>query len=212
MEITGEPADELIGVAKPKAARIIGVSIQRLNRWMDSGLIEPAISAQVGRRTVVSFGLEDLVQGRLVRALEELDVHILAIRHVVDGYRRLGHPEPLRELEWAVDNGQVFVRASGGSWEDGRRPGQQVIPKVLDLHQIRTEARKAVRERAQQDVGRVVRTRGVMGSKPVFAGTRIPVATVHTYLTRGYSTSAILDEYPDLRPGDIEEARRLLAS
>jgi uncharacterized protein (DUF433 family) len=50
-----------------------------------------------------------------------------------------------------------------------------------------------------------------MGSKPVFAGTRIPVATVKRYLDAGYDAEAIFREYPSLTSADIEAARNSAA-
>jgi uncharacterized protein (DUF433 family) len=38
------------------------------------------------------------------------------------------------------------------------------------------------------------------------------VSTVQDYLRHGFSTEAILDAFPGLRPADVEEARRLLAA
>jgi uncharacterized protein (DUF433 family) len=58
----------------------------------------------------------------------------------------------------------------------------------------------------------VVRRRGVHGSTPIFAGTRIPVATVQRYLEVGYDTEAIIAEYPSLTPADIETARHYAAA
>jgi uncharacterized protein (DUF433 family) len=54
----------------------------------------------------------------------------------------------------------------------------------------------------------VDRRRGVHASAPVFAGTRIRVATVQRYLRHGYDTGAILAAFPDLRREDVEAARR----
>ena len=54
----------------------------------------------------------------------------------------------------------------------------------------------------------MTRRRGVQRSKPVFAGTRIPVAAVQRYLDAGYDTAAIIREYPSLTPEDVETARR----
>ena len=54
--------------------------------------------------------------------------------------------------------------------------------------------------------------RGVHASAPVFAGTRIRVATVQRYLQQGYRTEAILEAFPDLSVADVEEARRQLAA
>ena len=49
-------------------------------------------------------------------------------------------------------------------------------------------------------------------SASVFAGTRIRVATVQRYLQQGYETDAILNAFPDLRVGDVDEARRQFAA
>ena len=49
-------------------------------------------------------------------------------------------------------------------------------------------------------------------SAPVFAGTRIRVATVQRYLQQGYETDAILNAFPDLRVEAVDEARRQLAA
>ena len=47
-----------------------------------------------------------------------------------------------------------------------------------------------------------------VASAPVFAGTRIRVATVQRYLQQGYQTDAILQAFPDLKVEDVDEARR----
>jgi uncharacterized protein (DUF433 family) len=52
----------------------------------------------------------------------------------------------------------------------------------------------------------------VHASAPVFAGTRIRVSTVQDYLRQGFAAEAILEAFPDLRPADVDEARRLLAA
>jgi uncharacterized protein (DUF433 family) len=46
-----------------------------------------------------------------------------------------------------------------------------------------------------------------LGHKPVFAGTRIPVAAVVTYLKRGLPVEEILEAFPQLTKADIEAAR-----
>jgi uncharacterized protein (DUF433 family) len=58
----------------------------------------------------------------------------------------------------------------------------------------------------------VEKRRGVHSSAPVFAGTRIRVATVQRYLQQAYGTDAILEAFPDLRMEDVDEARRQLAA
>jgi len=46
----------------------------------------------------------------------------------------------------------------------------------------------------------------IMGGKPCFKGTRIPVCTVLNFLAAGDSASSILKEYPQLSLKHIKEA------
>jgi uncharacterized protein (DUF433 family) len=64
------------------------------------------------------------------------------------------------------------------------------------------------KKRDPEAAGQVTSRRGVHRSKPVFAGTRIPVATVQRYLDAGHDTATIISEYPSLTEADIEAARR----
>jgi uncharacterized protein (DUF433 family) len=67
-------------------------------------------------------------------------------------------------------------------------------------------------DRDEGAAGKVVTRRGVQGSKPIFAGTRIPVAAVQRYLRAGYDAQAIIAEYPSLTEVDVEAARQLQAA
>ena len=81
----------------------------------------------------------------------------------------------------------------------------------IRLEPLRSRIEAAAR-RPAQDSGQVVKRRGVHASAPVFAGTRIRVSTVQDYLRHGFAAEAILEAFPDLRPADVDEARRLLAA
>ena len=56
------------------------------------------------------------------------------------------------------------------------------------------------------EIGRIVRKRGVCGSKPVFAGTRVRVAVIHHFLEDGASVEEILRSYPGLTESDVNAA------
>lgn len=74
--------------------------------------------------------------------------------------------------------------------------------RLYDLHRLN-------RQHAG-NAGRVTCTRGVQGSEPCFAGTRIPVRTLWSYLDAKISERLILKDYPTLLPEDVALARRLL--
>ena len=72
--------------------------------------------------------------------------------------------------------------------------------------EIVSELQRKIRQLDERRVGVIERRRGVLGHKPVVAGTRIPVASIRRMVEDGMSTAEILKEYPDLQLGDIEAA------
>jgi uncharacterized protein (DUF433 family) len=58
--------------------------------------------------------------------------------------------------------------------------------------------------RKKEERGQIERRRGVHGSKPVIAGTRISARAVQAYLAAGRSDDEILVACPSLRLEDLE--------
>jgi len=206
-----QQGDELIGVSRSTAARVIGIAERRLRAWNDRGLVSPSLVSQLGSREIWTFSLEDLVQGRVVKELEDREISVRHIRRVVEAVRSSTHPRPLASLVWGVAGHEVFVGYPDDSWVGDRRPSQTVLVETLDLETIRGDARRAAQERQPEHVGAVESRRGKLGSKDVFAGTRIPVAAVVEYLERGATDERILQGFPDLRSEDIDSARQLVS-
>jgi DNA-binding transcriptional MerR regulator len=157
--------DSLIGVPFRQAATVIGVAEQRLRRWNAIGLVLPSIVGSVGSRHYWSYGLEDIVQGRVVRDLEDRGVHIRAIRRIVEAVRSATTPRPLAELTWGVADGEAFVQYPDGGWVGNRRPVQGVMVEVLNLELLRAAARKEILLRPQHLAGEFEKRRGTLGSK-----------------------------------------------
>lgn len=53
---------------------------------------------------------------------------------------------------------------------------------------------------------RIVRSQQICGGEPVFRGTRVTLHTVLASLAAGDSAEAILADFPDLKPADIQVA------
>jgi len=86
--------------------------------------------------------------------------------------------------------------------------GQRVFDIPLKL--AVTDTRKAIQElnsRGSDAAGKVVHGKFTLQNEPVFLGTRIPVSTIKRYLEAGFSNQKIIEEFPDLKIEDIEEAR-----
>lgn len=207
--------EDLIGVPAETAARIASISRQRLLRWEAHRLVVPSVRREISPHNIVrEYGFVQLVELLVVRELEDKGLNVRQVLTVVRAARNKRKVQhPLRELRWAVSAGQAYVQYPDGTWTRGWEPSQTVMADVLDLEAIRASVRNAIpKTRSKSEVGKVVKRRGVVASKPVFAGTRTPVASVQAYVKRGYSDRAILESLPHLSRADIREAKRLLGA
>lgn len=200
--------DRLLALPARAAARLAAVSERRLRGWEDRGLVEPSVRRQLSERnTVRLYGFQDLLEVLIVRELIDHGAHPRTIGRLVDHLR--GHYErPLTQVRWAVDGNRIYVQHFDSTWVGDQAPDQIVLWQVLDLEPLRAHIRNTVgRGRLPEDEGQIVRRRRVMGSKPVFAGTRVPVEAVETYLRRNVDDERILEAFPQLTPADVAAAR-----
>lgn len=201
----------LVGVTTERAAKLAGISVTKLATWERIGLILPAVSRQLGGRRVRVFGLNDLVELRVARQLEDRGVGIRTVRRLVEAHRNHTLPHPLRQLRWATADGQVYVGYEDGNWVGGRHPMQGVLQDTIDLEEIRAGLLSSIGRRDEKMLGQVEQRSRTMGHKAVFAGTRTPVEAVLTYLRRGLPVETVLEAFPHLTREDVAAAE-LLAS
>ena len=204
-----DAGEEVLAFPDTQARRLAGVSMRRLRYWEEVGLVVPSIKRRLSEHnTVRLYSYQDLLALLVVSALRtERNMSLQKIRRVVTHLRSRGYQAPLRELKFATVGREIYVQHPDGRWEGDLRPDQIVIVEVILLDPLRLRIGKAA-ARPAEDAGRIEKRRGVHASAPVFAGTRIRVATVQRYLQQGYQTEAILEAFPDLSMADVEEARR----
>jgi DNA-binding transcriptional MerR regulator len=205
--------EELLAFPDTRARQVAGVSMRRLRYWEETGLVEPSIRRQLSpTHTVRLYSFTDLLSLLVVAELRtERGMSLQHVRRVVEHLRSRGYQSPLRELTFATLGGEIYFQHPDGTWEGDLRPDQVVLEEVLRLDRLRLRITRAA-ERQADDVGQVLKKRGVHASALVFAGTRIRVSIVQDYLRHGYDTSAILEAFPDLSAADVAEASRLLAA
>jgi DNA-binding transcriptional MerR regulator len=208
-----DASEEVLAFPDTQARRLAGVSMRRLRYWEQAGLIVPSIKRRLSEHnTVRLYSYQDLLALLVVSALRtERSMSLQKIRRIVGHLRSRGYQEPLRELRFATVGDQIYFQHPDGTWEGDLQPDQIIFFETVLLDPLRLRIDKAAR-RPADDAGRVEKRRGVHSSAPVFAGTRIRVATVQRYLQQGYGTDAILEAFPDLRMEDVDEARRQLAA
>lgn len=215
MESVMESGDALIAFTEAKTAAVAHVSARTLRRWAELGLVGPSVRKEISQRnTVRLYAFQDVLAAMVLADLSDRHGHPRLAKRLL--LWLLFHEEferPLTELRFAVDASDVYVQLSDGSWHGGKAPGQGVMPDVLDLTPIRRRIRQAASARRSPDeYGVIVRTRRVHGSKPCFAGTRIPVERVLTFLSAGESEQRILTAFPRLVQQDIDAARSVIAT
>jgi DNA-binding transcriptional MerR regulator len=208
-----DAGEEVLAFPDIQARQLAGVSMRRLRYWEEVGLVVPSIKRRLsGHNTVRLYSYQDLLALLVVTALRtDRDMSLQKIRRVVTHLRSRGYQAPLRELKFTTVGGEIYFQHPDGTWEGDLQPDQIVLAEVIHLDPLRLRIDKAAR-RSSDDAGRIEKRRGVHASAPVFAGTRIRVATVQRYLQQGYETSAILEAFPDLKVEDIDEAKRQLAA
>jgi uncharacterized protein (DUF433 family) len=208
---TAAESEERIGTNAATASRVTGLSDRQLDYWARTGLIAPTVDTRLtpGRR-VRLYGFLDLLAVMVAAELKARKVSLQRIRIVVDHLRELGYERPLTQVVFATDGGQLFYQLEDGSWLDGREPYQLVMSEVLNLQPLRQRIRERL-QRGAERAGQVERRRGALGSKPVLAGTRVPVETVRRYLDAGRTVEQIVESFPALTPADVEAVRSSVA-
>jgi uncharacterized protein (DUF433 family) len=206
-------APDVFAVTDKRARQLARISMRQLRYWEQTGLIVPSVRRKVSPgKTVRLYGFEDLLELLVAAELRHRPgISLQHIRRLIAHLRERDFAVPLRELKFATSGNKIFVQYPDGSWSGDPEPDQIMFYQavVLDLVEARL---KSAGKREPDAQGKVVKRRGVQGGKPIFAGTRIPVATVQRYLQAGYSTEAIIKEYPALTPSDIAAARQHAAA
>lgn len=200
-------ADErLVMLTRSRVARLGGVSERRLDYWERTGLLSSTVEEQLaGNRRIRLYDFTDAMTAMVLAALRE-NVSLQHVRQIVAHLRKLNFG--VTEVRFAIAGKRVHFQLPDGTWGDVTDPGQIVLSEVLDLQPLRAAVLGAGARRDEQR-GQIERRRGVHGSKPVIAGTRVSVKAVQAYLAAGSSPAEILEAYPALTPADVEAVRAL---
>lgn len=200
--------ERLLAVPRDAAARIAGLSLRQVDYWADTGLVSPTVDQRVspGQR-VRLYGFIDLLALLVAAELRKRGVSLQHIRQIVAHLESRGYDEPLTQLRFATIGNRVYFQHEDGTWEGDLHADQLVFHQVLNLEPLRRRISDAAR-RDEGMVGRVERRRGVLGGKPVLAGTRVPVQTVRRYLDAGRSIDDVLQAFPALSRPDVEAVQR----
>lgn len=182
-------------VPASEAAYIGGISLRDMNRLADEDLVPKSLFLQEGgsRR----FARLSAAFAKFFYGTEQL---------LVAGARK----QVLRELTFRVEQLGTRERVLSLRFEPGEMNWKVVVDKSIgfevDVAVFVTDAlfrAKAVDSAAQL----VTEDAQVMGGRPCFTGTRVPIDNVLASLDKGISKERLLASYPFLTAAHFEAAR-----
>jgi uncharacterized protein (DUF433 family) len=196
--------------SEEQVARLTGLSRAQLRRWNRSGFIRPAFQAGDGRKPFsYIYSFKDLLKLRVLNQLR--NVHGVSMPELKKVERELAHMGDDRwtsQRLWVHNRKVVFEEPE--SAQKREVSSRQFVAEIA-LEVVTTDARNDIarlNRRTADQAGRIEKRRSVHASEPVFAGTRIPVGSVASYLDAGHSARSILDQFPELTAEDIKAARQ----
>lgn len=202
-------SEQLVMLTRARVAQLGKVSERRLTYWETTGLLKTTVEESLtGGRKVRLYDFQDSMTALVLAALRER-VSLQHVRQIVAHLRELHFG--VTEVVFAIAGNRVHFQLPDGTWGDFVDPGQIVLHEVLDLTPLRAAVLGAG-DRDEQKAGKIESRRGVLGSKPVFAGTRIPIKAVQAYISSGKSDAEIIEAYPLLTPSDVEAVRALASA
>lgn len=188
--------------------RLTGVTVPQLRHWDRISFFVPSLAYEDRSQPLSRlYSFRDLVSLKILNSLR--NEHKVSLQHLRQVKETLSH---LGEDVWAktklyVLNKRVAFDNPVTKAKEEIVTGQGVLEIALEV--VTGDMRKAVdgmRRRNENLVGQIETKKGIAKSKPVIAGTRIPVSTIKAFAEEGYTVNQIRKEYPTLTEADIVAA------
>lgn len=188
-----------------KVRALTRLTARQLQYWDEQNFLSPSLRRRRGKGRRRLYDFRDLVSLRVAADLRRQGVSLQLIRRAVQHLRALDYQHPLSELRfWQVDGRLYFEEA--GTVREARRPGQTIAWFTIPLGEILAELEEGIVRLDRREHGQVERRRGVLASKPLIAGTRIPVESIHRLRADGADEREIMSLYPGLTEEDVRAA------
>ncbi len=200
--------DNVIGAfTAEQVVRMTGLTMTQLAYWDRTQFFEPQYAAE-RRRSPYSriYSFKDVVGLRTISVLR--NGHQVSMPHLREVARKLSR---YSKTPWADIKLMVWKREVQWYEPDTGKPqgvidGQYVMLPIIEvIADVKREADK-LRTRSEESIGKVEQHRFVAHNRPVVSGTRVPVEAIKRFAEAGYSTEAIIREFPVLKPQDVKAA------
>ncbi|MFZ0694328.1 MAG: DUF433 domain-containing protein [Alphaproteobacteria bacterium] len=188
--------------------RLTGLSKGQLRYWDRTGFFAPTYAFE-NRRSPYSriYSFRDVVGLRTISVLRNTyKISLQNLREVARELKRY-MAEPWAGIVLYIVGREVHFREPATEKIRGVLSGQYVAD--IRLEEVANDmgiAASKLKERDTDQIGQIARNRYTQHNAWVIAGTRIPVKAIWRFHEAGYSTQAILKEYPILTERDVENA------
>ena len=193
--------------SEDQVATLTGLSRGQLRSWDRGSFFKPRYAYE-DRRSAYSrvYSFRDIVGLRTIAVLmRDYRISIQGLRKVAAELVRRGF-DHWADTKLYVVKKEVHFRPPGTSDVEGTWTGQLAMLPVIDvINDVQARVHE-LRQRREDQFGKVERKRFVAHNSPVVAGTRIPTATIRRFHEAGYSVEQILAEYPSLKAEDVQAA------
>lgn len=189
--------------------RITGLSRRQLEYWDQIGLISPSVARHDEPGLPRLYSFRDLLM--LKAAAEMRRRHVLPgeMKRAVGELEAMGFADPLLTLRIVgdPDGGRAFwIDPRSDEAMSWKATGQRVQVFDLPLRDLRSGLQATIRDLTARPEGQVEKVRGVQGSAPVIAGTRVPTRKVAALVEGGWTTDEVLEALPHLTARDVQAA------
>jgi uncharacterized protein (DUF433 family) len=192
-----------------QVVKLTGLTIRQLAYWDNLGFFQPQYASE-DRRSPYSriYSFKDVVGLRTLSILKKK--YRCSLQHLREVAVKLSAytETPWADLTLYVLKKRVYFNESEIGLRRGILDGQYaLLPISTIMEDVRKEMEQLGR-RTPEQIGHIEKRRFVSHQAEVISGTRIRVSTILNFVKAGYSTAAILKEYPSLTEADIEAAKR----
>lgn len=189
--------------------KLTGLTIRQLAYWDSLKFFQPQYASN-DRRSPYSriYSFKDVVGLRTLSVLKKK--YNCSLGHLREVARKLSaySATPWADLTLYVWKRKVYFVPPDIKRAEGVIDGQYLLLPISSvMEDVRKDA-ELLRRRAPEQIGKIEKRKYISHQAEVISGTRIRVASILHFLEAGYSTAAILKEYPSLTEADIKAAKR----
>jgi uncharacterized protein (DUF433 family) len=202
----GKVVDVVEAFTLDVAVKVSGLTVNQLRELDALEIIRPTVAPWEPYSPPL-YSFRDLIKARLAAEMWRRDLPPTRIARLIAELGAKGIEEPLLTVRFIGDEegGRVFI-VDGTSAYAGRHVDQKAEVYDLTVRDLRTGIEGTLDQLRRRQPGRIEKVRGVQGSEPVVAGTRVPASKIKLLHAQGWSIGRILRSFPGLMRADVEAA------